>query len=278
MRTILLAAASAVLTLPCNAQDLPRPSPLGRVQQVVGLTNVSVEYSRPGVKGRAIFGELVPFGQMWRLGANSPTTIDFDTPLMIEGTVVPAGKYAMVAIPEEGAWVITLNSNTELGVDERNPELDVLSVKVVPGECEFTETLTFDFQDVKDDKARLDMRWERTRVSLWIGADATKRGMANIKEALAKPDAKYGAYHASARFYLDRGLDPEQALEWAKKSTSMERKYWNTHTLALAYAANGMYKEAIAAAEESMKLADEAKAMESVRTNQAKIEEWKAKL
>lgn len=278
MRTILIAAASAALILPSNAQDLPRPSPLGRVQQVVGLTNVAVEYSRPGVKDRAIFGELVPFGQMWRMGANSPTTIEFDTPVLIEGTDVPAGKYAMVAVPEEGAWAIAFNSNTELGVDERKPELDVLTVKVVPGECEFTETLTFEFQDVKNDKARLDMRWERTRVSFWIAADATKRGMVNIKEALAKPDVKYGAYNASARFYVDRGLDPKQALEWAQKSTSMERKYWNTHTLALAYAANGMYKEAIAAAEESMKLAGESKAMDSVRTNQAKIEEWKAKL
>jgi hypothetical protein len=242
MKLLVLPAALAALV--SSAQDLPRPSPLGKVQQVVGLTNVSIEYSRPGVKGRRIFGDLVPYNEMWRLGANSPTRIEFDTPLMIEGTEVPAGKYAMVAIPGTEAWAITLNSNIDLGVDERKAEEDVLTVKVVPSKCEFTETLTFEFQDVKEDKSRLDIRWENTLVSLWIGADATKQGIANIALALAKPDVKFGAYSSSARFYLDRGLDAKQALDWAQKSVALEKKYYNTYTLALAQAANGMYKEA----------------------------------
>ena len=279
MKLLVLPAALAALALSSGAQDLPRPSPLGKVQQVVGLTNVSVEYSRPGVKGRKIFGELVPLNEMWRLGANKCTRIEFDTPLMIEGQEVKAGAYSVFATPGPELWVITLNSNIELsGTEGYKPEEDVFAVKVAPGECEFTETLTFEFQDVKDDKARLDIRWENTRVSLWIGADATKQGIANIAEALAKPDVKFGAYSSSARFYVDRGLDAKQALAWAEKSVSMERKYWNTHTLALAQAANGMYKEAIMTAQESMKLAEEAKAPESVKNNKTKIEEWTAKL
>ena len=268
-----------ILPLFSTAQDLPQPRPKAEVEQIVGLTKVDVAYSRPGVKGRKIFGDLVPFGEIWRLGANKCTTIEIDGPIKLEGQALAAGKYSVFATPNADAWEIIINRNTELwGADERKPEEDVLTLKVPVQKSELTETLTIDFQDVKDDKARMDICWENTLVSLRIEADATEKGIANIKEALAKPDVKFGAYASSARFYLDRNIDAKQALEWAKKSVEMEKKYWNTHTLALAQAANGLYKEAIATAEESLALAQEAKATGSVSANKARIEEWKSKL
>jgi len=189
---------------------------------------------------------------------------------------VKPGKYSLFTIPSEDTWVLLLNSNVELwGADERKPEEDVLTVKVQRGKvAEAAETFTIGFDRVMDDKAVLFLEWEHMRVEVNLFADATEKALANIKEALAKPDAKYNNYHSSARFCVDRNLMLPQALEWAEKSVSMEKKYWNTYTLALARAANGKNKEAIEAANESMKLAQEAKDANYVKMCRDRIAEW----
>ena len=278
MKQLVLAAMLAA-PLVSIAQKLPQPSPSGKVEQVVGLTTVKVDYSRPSTKGRKIFGDLVPFGEIWRLGANKCTTIEFDGEVTIEGQAVKPGKYSLFAMPSEEVWTVFLNSNTELwGADERKPTEDVLIVKV-PRQKMISpvETFTIGFEAVKDDKALLRIQWETTMIDVKLTADATAQGLANIKEALAKPDATFGAYHSSARFCVDRNIDLPQALVWAEKSVSMEKKYWNTHMLALARAANGKYKEAIEAAEMSMALAQTEKDENYVKMNKAKIEEWRMK-
>lgn len=286
------------------AQELPQPSPRGRVEQIVGLTNISIDYSRPSVKGRKIFGELVPYGQVWRTGANKCTTIETDGPVEIEGSMLPAGIYSVFTIPSEDTWVVIFNSDTSLwGEEDRKDSLDVLRVKIPvrsayaekmaseavatdmtsasasrrQGGAAFTETLTFDLAEVKDDKARLELRWENTVIGISIHADATDKALTNIKQAMAKPDADFRVYNSSARFLVDRNIDRAQALEWASKSVSMEKKFWNTYTLALAYAQNGKYTDAITTAEESMKLAQEAKYDAYVKMNKERIEEWKMK-
>lgn len=261
------------------AQDLPQPSPKGHVEQIVGLTKVSVDYSRPSAKGRKIFGDLVPFDKVWRTGANLCTIVEIDGPVQVEGTLLPAGKYSLFTIPREGAWTVIFNSNTELwGEGDRKDSLDVLQVKVAPGKSgDFTETFTIGFDAVSDDKARLDLRWENTVVSINLHADASEKALANIKEALAKPDADFRAYASSARFCVDRKIMAPEALQWAKKSVGMDKKFWNVYTLALAQAQNGNYADAIAAAEESMKLAQEAKYDAYVKMNKERIEEWKGK-
>lgn len=285
-----------------SAQELPQPSPAGTVSQVIGLTKVNISYSRPSAKGRVVFGDLVPYGQVWRTGANKCTTIEFEGPVKFAGTDVKPGRYSLFTIPSEGTWTVILNRNTELwGAEDRKEEEDVLQAKVpaistgqkpqarptaalstrsdaIKHDPASVETLTIGFDAVKDDKALMYLAWENTRVEVPIEADATERALANIKEALAKPDADYRAYHSSARFCVDRGLNLPDALTWAQKSTGLEKKFWNTHTLALAYAANGRYKEAIAAAEESLKLAQEAKNEAYIKMNKEKIEEWGAKL
>lgn len=271
--TLLVPFIAVAITAP--AQDLPMPSPKGEVEQVVGLTKVEVEYHRPSAKGRKVFGDLVPYGELWRTGANRASTIEFDGPVVVEGIDVPAGEYSIFTIPGTDSWVVAFNRNLELwGTDGYKEEEDVARFKVTPAACEHVETLTFLFDAVKDDQAVLELRWEKTRVPLVIKADATERALANIAEALAKPDADFRAYHNSARFCIDRDIKQKEALEWARTSVNKEKKFWNVHTLALAQAANGQYKEAVATAEESLKMAQEVKYEAYVKMNKEKIDEW----
>lgn len=269
--TVLVGGAMSTL----NAQDLPKPSPPGHVEQSVGLTKVSIDYSRPSQRGRKVFGELVPFDAVWRTGANQCTRISFDGPVQFGGKDVPAGTYALFTIPGLKEWTFILNRNTELwGAYDYKKEDDLLRVDAEPATCGPIETFTIDLADVKDDGAVLQLRWENTCVGVAIHADATEQGLANIQEALAKPDADFRVYNNSANFYLDRGMNAEQALEWARKSVSMEKKYWNLHTLARAQAANNMMKDAVKSAEESMALAQEAGETGYVKKNKDAIEQW----
>ncbi|MBK9762264.1 MAG: DUF2911 domain-containing protein [Flavobacteriales bacterium] len=272
MKAIALPLA-ALLTIAATAQDLPQPSPLGKVEQVVGLTNVSVTYSRPSAKGRTIFGELVPMDAVWRTGANKATLFTTDGTIMIDGQKLEKGEYSLFTIPHKETWEIIFNKNMELwGEDDRKEEEDVLRVKAPTAKCNDTETFTIEIADVKDDKASLVLRWANTEVRLPIEAPATEQGIANIQKALAEPDVKSGGYNGAARFALDRNVMTKEALEWATKSVAMEKKFYNVHTLARAQAANGMNKEATATAEESMKLAQEAKNEAYVKMNRELME------
>lgn len=261
-----------------QAQDLPKSSPSGEVEQIIGLTKVEVEYSRPSVRGRKIFGDLLPYGKLWRLGANANTTIEFSGPVVIDGQKIEKGKYSMFATPEKDVWKVAFNKNTEQwGEDGHKDAEDVLQVKAKVEPCEFTETLTFTFDEVKDDKARMDIRWEKSRVSLWIQADATDQAVANIKEALAKPDVSAGSLGSAARFAIDRGIMIQDALGWAQKSVDMDPKYYSMYTLALAQAANGMKGEAVETAKRSMEAAKKAGSDAYMKMNQEKIAEWSGK-
>ncbi len=260
--TAMLATAIA------NAQELPQASPLGEVEQVVGLTSVDVEYSRPSVKDRVIFGDMLPFDKLWRTGANKNTTIEFSGPVKFGGVEVDAGKYSMFTVPGKDNWVVHLNKNTEQwGEGDFKEEECVASVKVPVTTGEFTETLTFSFDNVVNDNADLVLRWEKVKVAIPINADATKQALANITAAMAKGDMKGGGYSSSARFCLDRNVMTKDALGWAEKGVEMDKKYWNLHTLARAQAANGLTKQAVATAEESMKMAQEAKNEAYVKMN-----------
>ncbi len=268
-------SAALLATTGLFAQELPQSSPKGEVEQVIGLTKVEVEYNRPSAKGRVIFGELLPMDALWRTGANLNTTVEFSGPVKFGGADVPKGKYSLFTIPGEGIWVVILNKNTELwGEGDYKESEDLVRVKVPATKAEHTETFTMEFANLKGDNADLLLRWERTQVAVPIETDATEQGIANIKEALAKPDAKPGAYGNSARFCLDRNVMTKEALGWAQKCVDGDRKFWHLHTLARAQAANGMTKEAIATAEESMKLAQAEKNEAYVKMNRDKIQEW----
>lgn len=273
MRYVLLALLFT--TFSANAQKLPAPSPPGHAEQLVGLTMVKVDYSRPAMRGRTIFGDLVPYGKVWRTGANKCTTIELDGNVMVEGQLLRAGTYSIFTIPGEDSWNVIFNKNTELwGEGDRKEEEDVLTVKVKPQAADLTESFTIGFDAVKDDKAILQMTWEKTQINVQLHADATEQALANIKEALAEPDADFRAYHTSARFCVDRNIMAREAMGWATKSVEMEKRYWNTHTLALAQAQNNLYKEAVNTAKMSLQLAEEAKSDAYVKMNNEKIAEW----
>lgn len=267
MKSIVLSAALVAATVG-NAQELPQASPPAEVEQLVGLTKVEVEYSRPSAKGRTIFGDLVPYDQLWRTGANQNTTIEFSEAVTFGGLEVKAGKYSLFTIPGKEMWVVHLNNKTDLwGEDGFDPKATAASVKIKPAKCAFTETLTIGLENLNNDNADLEIRWAETKVVVPIRTDATEKGIANIKAAMAKEDMKAGGYGSSARFCLDRNVMTKEALEWAEKSVSMDKKFWHMHTLARAQAANGMNAEALATAEESMRMAQEAKNEAYVKLN-----------
>lgn len=246
--------------------------------QRIGLADVSITYSRPSAKGRPVFGDLVPYGEVWRTGANKATSLSTTGTLMLNGQKLAEGKYSVFTIPGEGAWQVIFNKNTELwGAYDRKPEEDVLTVKVPAQPVAFTETFTIEFANLGQDKADIVFRWEKQEAVLSVLADATEKAMANIKEALAKPDADFRAYARAASFCLDRGLEQKQALAWATKSVSMEKKYWNTFTLAKAQAEAGMYKEASETGKEAVALAIAEKDAGAQKSYQAKVDEWSAK-
>jgi hypothetical protein len=268
----------AALPLITSAQELPAPSPESTVTQRIGLADVSITYSRPSAKGRPVFGDLVPYGEVWRTGANKATLLSTTGTLMLNGQKLAEGKYSVFTIPGEGAWQVIFNKNTELwGAYDRKPEEDVLTVKVPAQPVAFTETFTIEFANLGQDKADIVFRWEKQEAVLSVVADATEKAMANIKEALAKPDADFRAYARAASFCLDRGLEQKQALAWATKSVSMEKKYWNTFTLAKAQAEAGMYKEASETGKEAVALAIAEKDAGAQKSYQAKVDEWSAK-
>ncbi|MDX1905189.1 MAG: DUF2911 domain-containing protein [Thermonemataceae bacterium] len=261
-------------------QDLPQASPVSKTEQRVGLTDVSVRYSRPSVRGRKIWGELVPYKALWRAGANAATIIFFSDDVLLNGNKVPEGSYSLYFIPDEKEWTVILNKNINLwGTEGYKQSEDFLrfQVQADANSTMFVETLLFAFDNIRIDGAELIMLWDRMKLSLKIEVDTDTKAIANIKRAVAEADNIYKLYNTSATYLLDANKEPLKALDWAKKSVEMQEKFWNLHTLARAYAANNMFKEAISMAQKSLKLSQEAKNETFIKLNEKSIEDWKKK-
>ncbi|KAA5548264.1 DUF2911 domain-containing protein [Adhaeribacter rhizoryzae] len=258
---------------------IPAASSPATVTQRVGLTDITVKYSRPSLKGRKMFGETLPYGQPWRAGANNSTVIEFKDPVTLQGTPVPAGEYAIYTIPGETEWTVIFNKNTKLGGNTKDykKEEDVARFKVKPLKTPTkTETLTINFADVTPSTANLEILWENTSVKVKIIAEVESKVMAQIQEQVINgKDVKPDLYAAAAVYYLDTNKDPKLALEWIKKANEKDPKFWNMHTQAKLHAKNKDYKGAIASAEKSIALAKEAKNDDYVRMNEKAIAEWK---
>jgi len=277
MHRVLVQCFVLFLVVALHAQELPQLSPSATVGQRIGLVDVKVTYSRPSAKGRRVFGDLVPYGEIWRTGANHCTVIELSGAVTIAGKELPAGKFSVFTVPNQGAWEVIFNRNTELsGTDGYDPAVDVLRTKAVSRPAAGAESFVILFENLGQDRADLVLRWAKEEISLPLEADANKMAMQNINEALQKPDADYVAYARSAGFYLDRGIDPNKALEWAQKSVSMEKKYWNTFYLARALAATGQFNAAVTKGNEAAELATAEKNPGAAKTYQSQIAEWKA--
>ena len=240
----------------------PQPSPKSTVMQRVGLTDVTITYSRPGVKGRTIFGtdnSVVPNGKRWRTGANATTSIKFSDEVTIEGHKVPAGEYGMYTVPQAAEWTVVLNKSLKQGadVDGFKDDQDVVRFTLKPYQLPAkVETFTINFADLTPATASVVMEWENTGVKFRILSDVEGKVMAQIDEKVVKnanptPQDLAGA----AVYYNDNNKDPKQALTWIQQANATDPKFWNVNTEAKIRLKMKDYRGAIAAAEKSKKLA-----------------------
>ncbi len=265
------------------AQELktPAPSPLGTVTQMVGLTEVSVSYSRPGVKGREIFGGLLPFGDLWRTGANMSTTLMFSDEVTIDGRKVPAGKYALFTIPEKNEWTVIISKDIGPGASKYSEKNDVHRFKVTPGTLSTpVERLTIEIAEMTDSGARFVLRWATTEISFPFTVDTDGKVMGQINQIMKDPELKDpGVFYAASNYYFNTDRDLKQALTWVSKAVELKPDaFWMSRLKSRIQAKMGDYKMAIESAELSMKESEKAGNKQYVRFNQEAISEWTAKL
>ena len=250
------------LTFNLNAQQIrmPAPSPLAEVKQTVGLTDISIVYSRPSMKERKIFGDLVPYGKLWRTGANMATKITFSEDVKIEGKELKAGSYAFFTIPGESEWTFIFNTVADQpGASRYDESKDALRV-TVPSQSMGTsvETLIVGINSIRSDHAYLMVAWENTLVAAKIDVNTDEAVMADIERAM-DPASEAGKYWAAANYYYETDRELDKALEWINKSIELgNNRFWVIHVKAKIQQKLGDCKAAIATAEESKKLAQEA--------------------
>jgi len=284
MKSLLSFGSSIMLSLIVTSVSYaqiktPAPSSGATIKQDLGLSKVSIKYSRPGIKGRKIYGELVPFDKMWRTGANAPTSIKFTSDVSIEGQALKAGKYAILTIPGKDEWTLIFSNNADSRPASYKEEEDALRIKVKPKSySETVETFTFNFTDVKTNALNVQLLWENTSVSFSVISDVESAVMKTINETMAGPSA--GDYYTAAKYYYENDKDLNKALEWINTSVDLSKekpKFWVIHWQAKILAKAGKTKDAIVAAELSKKLATEAKYDSYIKKNDDLLEELKSK-
>jgi hypothetical protein len=278
---LMLAAALTCGAGAVQAQiTLPAASPAASVTQKVGLTDVSVEYSRPALKKREIGKEVATYGQLWRTGANSPTKLKFSDDVTIQGKKVPAGEYSLLTIPGKDEWTVIINKSLELwGNDDKNYKQsdDVARFTIKPKQNpREVENLTITFANLKSNAADLEIFWDKTIATFTIETEVDSKVMAQIQEKVINgKDVTPALYASAATYYLESGKDMKMALEWIKKANDTTPRYWTLLTQAKIQAKMKDYKGAVQTAERSAALAKEANNMEYVRMNEQAIAEWK---
>ncbi|MFM7585911.1 MAG: DUF2911 domain-containing protein [Bacteroidota bacterium] len=253
---------------------LPQPSPKASVMQVVGVTEVSVTYSSPAVKGRVVWGDLVPFDEVWRTGANSATEISFSTAVQLAGNTVKAGKYALFTIPGRDNWTIILNSNEgQWGSTNYKKELDVVRFTVRPGMSErMQERLNFAIELTGDERAEVVLRWEKMRISFGVSTDLKSLAMDNINQYFHNAKADWYPHHNAASYLLTQGGSTAEALRMATRAVELNPEHFMPHfTKARALAASGNITDALASARQSMAVG-EAKTSEWFEMTRPEIE------
>lgn len=253
---VAFASLAALLTSSLSARadlDLPRPSPFAKVWQVVGLTEISVDYSSPGVKGRKIWGGLVPYDQMWRAGANAATKVTFSRDVTFAGKSVPAGSYAFFVIPGKSDWTVVLNKKADQGGTLRDYKIeqDLLRVQIKPRASPFRERLAYLVTDFTDDKASLDLEWEKLKLSIPIGVSTATQAISNIQAAV---DGTWRTYANAARYMLENKKDFEAGLKYIDQSLALKEDWFNLWIKAQLLAAKKNFKEAYVLADRSNQL------------------------
>jgi len=271
MKKILLSILMASALLNANAQiKTPAPSPTQTVKQDFGMSSIELIYSRPGMKGRKIFGDLVPWNVVWRTGANSATRIKFNDDVMFGGQALKAGEYALYTVPGENEWEVIINKGSANWGTDYKKEDDIFKVKVRPMKIDQpVETFTMQFGNVKPTSTDLQIMWDKTAVTVPITVEIDKKIMAQIDNAMNKDSRPY---FQAAAYYLENGKDLNQAVLWYDKAIEQNPTgFYIYYQKASALAKLGRKDEAKAVAQKSMNMAREQNNMDYVRLNEKLI-------
>lgn len=282
MKKIIFVLTSIIASYVLNAQvKTPAPSPHATLTQVVGLTDVTIDYSRPSSKGRAIFGDLVPFGKLWRTGANLNSTVTFSEDVVINGTTLKKGKYAIFTTPKADMWEVIFYTDTDNWGTPENWDVNkaALVTNVDPIALgNNVESLTIGINNLTNDSATLDISWEKTMVSVKFTVPTQKAALASIEKVLAGPTA--GDYFSAAQYFYQSNGDMNKALEYINKATTLakgEVPFWHLRQKSLIQAKLGDKAGAIATAKLSLAGAEKEKNADYVKMNNDSIKEWSKK-
>lgn len=281
MKKIIIALAIFIANFTIEAQvKTPAPSPKATIMQTVGLTDVEVVYSRPAAKGRPVFGNLVPFGKLWRTGANANTTISFSDDVVIDGKTLKKGKYALYTVPKIGSWEVIFYSTTDnWGLPEEFKEENVALRTTVKEEAlpKAVESFTIGINHLDLNSGHLDLAWENSSVSMKFEVPTQKIATASIEKVLAGPTA--GDYFSSAQYIFQAEGDITKARTYIDKALEMtkEKPFWYLRLKSLIQAKQGDKAGAIETAKLSLAAAEAAKNQDYVKMNKDSIAEWSKK-
>ena len=284
MRAIIFTLLLFTVNLSFSQINTPRVSPASEVEQMVGLTEIEIEYSRPSMRGREVFGNLVPFGKVWRTGADNSTKISFDTDVIISGKTIQSGTYSIFSIPNKESWEIIFYSDVELwGVPRDWSEnkivfssmFDVKKLK----KSNTVETFTISFNDLTNNDVNMSISWENTSVDIKIEVPTRSMVESDINKVLSD-NPKSSDYYAAAVFYRQENINLDKALEWMNKAIEMNEspRFWQYRQQSLIMAANDKFADAVDAAKKSLNLAIEADNQDYIKMNRESITEWSKKL
>jgi hypothetical protein len=274
---LFLCAGISLATLGLNAQPLktPQPSTTQTIKQDFGVGSVELSYSRPGMKGRKIFGDLVPYGKVWRTGANNATTLQFSDSVTIGGTRIAPGKYGLLTIPDKDQWTVIISQQTDVtspAAYQQDKDIARVTVKPVNNSAG-VETFTMQFANVKSNSTELQIMWDNTTVNVPITTDVESKVMAQIDNLMNKDNRPY---FQAAMYYMETGKDLNQAVTWLDKAIEQNpTAFWVYHQKANALAKLGKKEDAKTAALKSMNLAKEAKNDDYVELNKKLINNLK---
>lgn len=283
MKKLLLIVLTLAFSLNVSAQiKTPQPSPLAKLEQKVGLTDVSVEYSRPSMRERAIFGNLVPYGKVWRTGANARTKITFSTDVSIDGQALKAGSYAVFAKPDAESWDVYFYTEADGGGTPQNWDDTKVAAKVTAQVYKMPvkiETFTITFDDLTNNNGTLGILWEDVYVGVKIDVPTDNMVLTSINDVMnGTPTGN--DYYAAAVYYLQEGKDIKQAKTWIDKAITMagdKVAFWQLRQQSLIYAKAGDKAGAIAAAKKSLAASEKAGNADYVKMNTDSLAEWEAK-
>jgi tetratricopeptide (TPR) repeat protein len=257
MKKYLLSVAFAVaVTTASFAQRTPQPSTAATVMQTVGVTDFTVKYSRPNIKGRTTFGDssvLAPYGSLWRTGANSATTLESSTEFWFGDKKVPAGKYAIFSIPSGASWTVILNKNfNQGGTDAYKESEDAARINVAPTSSDFTETFAIDFSNITDSTAYLNLSWSAVTVPVKITIETQALTLAGLNKAVAEKPEDPATLQSAAGYLLSKNRDLSQALALADKSIGLKETFSNLWLKAQILAKLGKVTEALPIAQKAL--------------------------